>query len=101
LLKIQVGGLSYLVCTSLADGCEVASNLRECRCGTQLWVSAAMTLLVDSAELTPICWPCHHQTGRPVTIHPREIKELDRMGRLEDGWRVIGEMNSPQAEEYA
>lgn len=56
---------------------------------------------VDSAELTPICWPCHRQTRRTVTIHPREIEELARTGRLEDGWRVIGEMNSAQAEEYA
>jgi len=49
-----------------------------------------MTLLVDSAELTPpICWHCHRQTRCTVTIHPREIEELARTGRLEDGWRVI------------
>jgi hypothetical protein len=91
--------VSYLVCRSFADGCEVASNLRECRCGTQLWVTVLMTPLVDSDELIPQCWPCHRKTGGTATIHPREIEELTRLGRLEDGWRVIGEMNSPDTGE--
>ncbi|MGH7868087.1 MAG: hypothetical protein ACREP9_10785 [Candidatus Dormibacteraceae bacterium] len=42
--------VNYLVCARLADGCEVASNLRECRCGTQLWVTVLMTPLVDSVS---------------------------------------------------
>ena len=93
--------VNYLVCTRLADGCEVASNLRECRCGTQLWVTVLMTPLVDSGELTPQCWPCHRKIGRTVTIHPREIEELARLGRLNDGWRIIEEMNNPQTGEYS
>ena len=58
-----------------------------------MWVSALMTPLVDSGELRPRCWPCHRTTGRPVTIHPREINELTRLGQLEDGWQVIAHMN--------
>jgi hypothetical protein len=85
----------WLVCNGIADGCEVASNLRDCTpCGSQLWVATFMTPLVDSGELRPICWPCHHKTGRSVTIHPREIQVLTDLGRLDEGWHIIGEMNS-------
>ena len=50
-----------------------------------MWVSAVMTLLVDSGELRPMCWLCHRKTGRSVTIHDREIDELTRLGQLEEG----------------
>lgn len=86
----------WLVCNTLAQGCEVASNIRQCPCGTQLWVSALMTALVDSGQLRPMCQPCHTTTGRTVTIHPHMIDELTRLGRLDDGWQVIAEMNKPQ-----
>jgi hypothetical protein len=84
-----------LVCNGLADGCVVASNLRDCtQCGTQLWVATFMTPLVESGKLRPICWPCQRKTGQPVTIHLREIQVLTELGRLDEGWRIIGEMNS-------
>jgi hypothetical protein len=85
--------VNWLVCNSLTEGCQVASNIRHCPCGTQVWVSALMTPLVDSGALCPVCRPCHRQTGRTVTIHPREIDELTRLGRLEEGWHIIAEMN--------
>ncbi|MBV8995200.1 MAG: hypothetical protein JO287_16220 [Pseudonocardiales bacterium] len=86
--------MKFLVCNSLAEGCEVPSNLRDCQCRTQLWVSALMTPLIDSGELRQQCWRCHHKTGRTVTLHPREIEALTAIGQLEKGWRIIAEMNS-------
>jgi hypothetical protein len=58
-----------------------------------------MTPLVDSGEceLTARCWDSHERTGGTVTIPPREIRELTRIGCLEEGWRLIGEMNSDGA----
>ena len=90
----------WLVCNTLAEGCRVASNIRDCRCGAQVWVSALMTPLVDSGELRPMCWPCHRRTGRSVTIHDREIDELTRLGQLGEGWQVITEMNSATSGEH-
>jgi hypothetical protein len=52
-----------------------------------------MTPLVDSGELRPICWWCHRTTGRSVTLHPLAINALTELGRLEEGWRVIGDIN--------
>jgi hypothetical protein len=90
----------WLVCNTLAEGCRVASNIRDCRCGAQVWVSTLMTPLVDSGELLPMCWPCHRKTGRSVTIHEREIDELTRLDQLEEGWQVIAEMNSATSGEH-
>jgi hypothetical protein len=87
----------WLVCNSVAEGCAVPSNLRECLCGTQVWVSALMTPLVDSSELRPRCWSCHHKTGHTVTLHDRTIDELTRLGRVDEGWQIIAEMNSHQS----
>lgn len=86
--------MNFLVCRSLADGCEVACNLPECRCGTQLWVSVVTTPLVDSGDLVPMCWRATGTPSAPPPSTPRTIEELTRRGRLDDGWRVIGEMNS-------
>lgn len=66
-----------------------------------VWASTLMTPLVDSGELLPMCWPCHRKTGRSVTIHDREIDELTRLGRLEEGWQVIAEMNSATSGEHS
>lgn len=98
------------MCGSLADGCGgVVANIRECgypgkkrrgddgtedTCGAQVWVSAAMTPLVDSGELRPMCWPCQHTTGQSVTLHDSEIKILTELGWLEQGWRIIAEINA-------
>lgn len=53
----------WLVCPSLADGARSRSNLRDCRCGTQVWVSVVLTPLVDSGALVPRCAPCQNKTG--------------------------------------
>lgn len=87
-------GTNWVVCTTLAHGCSEPSNLRTCReCHTQVWVPVAMTPLVDSGELRPICWPCHNDTGRSVTLHPLAIDVLTKLGRLDEGWRYIADIN--------
>jgi hypothetical protein len=83
----------WLVCNTLAEGCRVASDIRDCPCGAQVRISALMTLW-----WTRVSWPCHCLTGRLVTIHDPEIDELTRLGRLAEGWRVIAEMNSALSE---
>ncbi|MFY9808551.1 MAG: hypothetical protein WAK86_14945, partial [Pseudonocardiaceae bacterium] len=51
-------GADWVVCNTLADRCGEPSNLRNCReCDTQVWVPVAMTPLVDSGQLRPVCWP--------------------------------------------
>lgn len=87
-------GVNWVVCNPVADGCGEASNLRSCRqCGTQVCVPVPITALVDAGQLRPICWPCHDTTGRLVTLHPLAIDALTALGRLEEGWRLIAEIN--------
>lgn len=83
-----------MVCNTLADGCGEPSNLRNCReCDTQVWVPVAMTPLVDSGQLRPVCWPCHRETGRSMTLHPLAVQAFTKAGRVEEGWRMIAEIN--------
>jgi hypothetical protein len=86
--------VNWLVCNRLTEGCTTESNLRDCQCGTQLWVSVLMTPLVDSGELLPRCWSCQQKAGRTVAIHPREIEALTDLGRLEEGRQIIAAMNA-------
>lgn len=48
----------WLVCPSITEGTRTVSNLRECRCGTQLWVAIALVSLVDSGHVVPQCSVC-------------------------------------------
>lgn len=52
-----------------------------------------MTPVVDRGELQPRCWACHELTGNIVTIHERELQELERLDLVKEGWRLIDEMN--------
>jgi hypothetical protein len=89
--------VNWVVCNSIAE----PSNLRICRqCGTQVCVPVAMTPLVDAGELRPICWSCHSTTSRSVTLHPLAIDALTKLGRLEEGWRLIGDINDGTNDEW-
>lgn len=48
---------------AITEGSRTESNLRDCRCGSQLWVAVALTPLVDAGTLVPQCWPCQNQLG--------------------------------------
>ncbi len=94
-------GVNWVVCNPLAEGCGEASNLRTCRqCDTQVWVPVAMTPLVEAGKLRPICWSCHHTTGRSVTLHPLAIDALTKLGRLEEGRRLMGDINNGTDDEW-
>ncbi|MGH3777954.1 MAG: hypothetical protein ACRDRR_19845 [Pseudonocardiaceae bacterium] len=68
--------------------------IRRCHCGVQLWVNVVMLPTVEAGELAPTCWPCQRVTGKPVTMHDRTVQALTVAGRLEEGWRLIGAMNT-------
>ena len=88
-------GVKWLVCVSLADRCAEPSNLRTCReCDTQVRVPVAMTPLVDSGGLRPICGSCHRESGRLLTLHPMTIQALTRLDRLDEGCRYIAGVNT-------
>ncbi|MGH3601297.1 MAG: hypothetical protein ACRDQH_13675 [Pseudonocardiaceae bacterium] len=59
----------WVVCPYITRGCTTESNIRECRCGAQLWVALALVALVDSGALVPQCWDCQKKSGTdPVYI---------------------------------
>jgi hypothetical protein len=95
-------GVNWVVCGTVAEGCGEPSNLRTCReCDAQVCVPVPMTPLVESGELRPICWSCHRATARSLTLHPLAIKALNDIGRLEEGWRLIAEINEGTDDEWS
>jgi hypothetical protein len=49
---------------------------------------------IEAGNLLSACRTCHRTTGQPVTItHPG----LATLGRVEESWRIIEEMNNRDA----
>ena len=68
------------------------SSIRECRnCDKQVLVALLLLPLVESGELYPLCRHCN--AGRILTMHPVEEVELARRGLLEEGQRLLAEIN--------
>jgi hypothetical protein len=75
------------------------SNLRECEdCGAQVLTAVgSCTALVDAGTLDPQCIDCWLDAGgKTLRMHPDIEAELDSLGLLNQGWRFLGELNTPE-----
>lgn len=83
----------YLICPEVwVDPIDRPSNVRQCACGAQVWVSAGTsTALVESGQLEPRCPSCWEESGAGLTLHPDTEAELRRAGMrtLERAWKRI------------
>lgn len=83
-----------LVCATINDGTSgFPSVLRDCACGKQLWVSAAMLELVDARTIHVVCLGCHRTAALPMTLHPACMPTLHLMGRSFDALRCVAVLN--------
>lgn len=92
----------YLVCPEVGvDPIDVPSNVRECACGAQVWVSPGSSArLLDSGQLEAQCPGCWQDSGAGLLMHPDTEAELRAMGRraLELGWKRIAAERQAQAD---
>lgn len=52
---------------------------------------------IEAGNLLSACRTCHRTTGQPVIITHPGLDMLATLGRVEEGWRIIEEMNNRDA----
>lgn len=52
---------------------------------------------IEAGNLLPACRTRHRTTGQPVTITHPSLDMLTTLGRREESWRIIEEMNNRDA----
>jgi hypothetical protein len=87
----------WLVCNSpdLYHVPNTPCAARDCKtCGEQVWVPMLFLPLVESGELSPVCWPCHDATGRRVGMHRLEEPIIKSMGKMGEAQELLDYLNS-------